>query len=132
MAADDDLIAMLRAAPHLTVYDGDVDVDEEEKDILVPLPYIVYVSTPGYDRDERLGGQVGGRVLEFDLMGVGEDRNQTKDVLNRAREAVSRKYLNGNLIFRNDDNFRVRREDTYTRPGNEPIFYGVDRYSVAI
>lgn len=143
---DADLLAMLDASPNLflfdyengdigmpgSIYDGDVEVNEADKTISVPLPYIVYYSTPGYDRDERLSGQVGGRVLEFDIHGVGEDRNQAKWVLDQARDALSRKYLNGNLIIRSDANLPVGKEDTYTRPGGGPLFFGVDRYKVAV
>lgn len=143
MSADDDLLAMLAVAPlHLfvkgespspnTVFDGYVDADETAKVISVPLPYVVFYSTPGYDNDERQSGEVAGRVVQFQITGVGMDRNQAKWVLEKARDALSRKRLNDNLIIRDPENLHVRRDDTYTRPGGEPLFYGVDRYAVAI
>lgn len=146
MSADTDLLAMLNASPTLVyineetggvpvanaVYWGYLDVDESAKVISVPLPYIVYNSSPGYDRDVRQGGQVGGRVLEFDLKGVGATERQAKWVLDQARSVLSRKFLGGNLILRSDNNQRVRREDDYTRPGGEPLFFGVERYGVAV
>lgn len=132
MSADDDLLALLRAVPSLNVWDGDVEVDESAKVISVPLPYIVFYSSPGYDNDGRFCGDVGGRVLEFDIHGIGMDRNQAKWVLDKARAALSRKRLNGNLIIRAEANLPVGKEKTYTRPGGGPLFYGVDRYGVAI
>lgn len=144
MSADDDLLAMLDASPTLVlapfgkpgginaIYDGYVVADETAKVISVPLPYVVFYSPPGYDRDERQGGQVGGRVLRFTITGVGQDRTQAKFVLDKARAVLSRKFLGSNLIIRDDDDQPVRREDTYTRPGNLPLFYGIDRYSVAV
>lgn len=144
MSADDDILAMLDASPILVfvprgtpgvpnaVYDGFVDADETLKVISVPLPYLVFYSTPGRDRDERQGGQVGGRVLEFRITAVGVDRRQAKWILDKARGVLSRKRLNGNLIMRSDDNLSVRREDVYTMPGGDPLFYGVDKYAVAV
>lgn len=132
MSADDELLAMLKTVPHLNVWDGDVDADKTTKVIAVPLPYVAFYSTPGYDRDERAGGQVGGRVLEFDIHGVGENRAQAKAALDKARGVLSRKFLNGNIIIRSAANLPVDKEPTYTRPGGAPLFFGVDRYSVAI
>lgn len=146
MSADTDLLAMLDASPTLVyideeagdpgvpnaVYWGYLDVDETEKVIRVPLPYIVFNSSPGYDRDKRQSGHVGGRVLEFDLKGVGDSERQAKWVLDQARTVLSRKFLNGNLIIRSDDNERVKREDDFALPDGKPLFFGVDKYAVAI
>jgi hypothetical protein len=131
MSTDDDVLAMLRAVPNLTVYDGSIDVDETEKVIKVDLPYVMFWSTPGYDNDVRQSGGVAGQVDEFQLTGVGEDRAQAKAVLQRARDAISRKRVGKGLIRRSLDNQPVRRDDDYTRPGGDPIFSGVDRYAVA-
>lgn len=131
MSADDDLLAMLRAVPNLNVHDGAVPVDNEAKVILVPLPYVVYWSTTGYDRDVRKSGDVNGRVLEFQLTGVGETREQARAALDKARTAISRKRLNGNLIQRAPDNPLINKDDDLTRPGGAPVYYGVDRYAVA-
>lgn len=146
MTAEDDLLAMLDASSVLVyideesgdrgvpnaVYWGYVDVDEVAKVINVPLPYIVFNSSPGYDGTGRFCGQVGGRVLEFQLKGVGESEKQVGWVLSEARKMLSRKRLDGSLIKRSDDNLEWRRDDDYTRPGGDPIFYGVDRYGVAV
>lgn len=132
MSTDADLLALLVAVPNLTVHDGYVDADETLKVISIPLPYVVFYSTPGRDNDDRQSGAVAGRVVEFSITAVGETREQAKWALDKARTALSRKRLNGNLIKRADDNQFVRRDDDYTRPGNLPIFYGVDRYAVAV
>ena len=144
MTTDGDLLAMLDASPSLVfvprgqtgvanaVYDGYVDADETAKVISIPLPYVVLFSTPGYDNDARQSGQVAGRVVEFSITGVGETREQAKWVLDKARTALSRQRLNGNLIIRADDNQFVRRDDDYTRPGGGPLFYGIDRYGVVV
>lgn len=146
MSADTDLLAMLDGSPTLVyideesgdpgvpnaVYWGFLDVDEAAKVISVPLPYIVFNSSPGYDRDERHCGQVGGRVSEFQLTGVGSSERQAKWVLDEARKMLNRKRLGKSLIKRSDDNLKVRRDDDYTSPGGKPLFMGVDRYAVAI
>ncbi len=144
MSADTDLLAMLDASDTLVyidedagdegvvngVYWGYLNVDEAAKVIDVPLPYIVYNSSPGMDANERFCGQVGGRVNEFDIKGVGASEQQAKWVLDEARKMLSRKRLGTSLIRRSPDNLNVRREDDYTRPGGAPLFYGVDRYTV--
>ncbi len=132
MNPDDALLALLRAVANLNVHDGYVDVDETQKVISVPLPYVVFWSTPGYDNDARQDGRVAGRVVDFQITGVGGTREQAKWVLDKARGALSRKRLNGSLIIRDDDNQFVRRDDDYTRPGGGPLFYGVDKYAVAV
>ena len=132
MSTDDDLIAMLEAVPNLNVHDGYVDADEAAKVISVTLPYVVFYSTPGYDNDARHCGGVGGRVVEFQITGVGGTREQAKWALDKARTVLSRQRLNGNLIIRADDNPSVRRDDDYTRPGGLPLFYGIERYGVAV
>lgn len=145
MSADTDLLAILDASSTLVyideedggpgvpnaVYWGYLDVDESTKIITVPLPYIVFNSSPGYDNNERQDGRVGGRVLEFDIKGIGGSERQAKWVLDEARKMLSRKRLNGALIQRSNDNQRVRRDDDYTH-SDGPLFYGVDRYAVAV
>lgn len=143
MSFEADILALLDSSPHLTyvkrggqavpnaVYDGQVEVDETAKVIAAPLPYVVFWGSPGYDRNERLSGQVGGRVKECRLTGVGETREQAQWILDRARDALSRKRLGGSLIRRTDSNGEIRRADDYTRPGGEPLYYGSDEYAVA-
>lgn len=141
--SDDGLLAMLDASPSLVlydgitatpnaIYDGYVEVDETLKVIAVPLPYVVFYSTPGRDNDERQSGQVAGRVVEFTITAVGVDRRQAKWILDKARDVLSRKRLDGNLIKRDDVNLPVDRSDEYTRPGGGPLFFGIDRYAVAV
>lgn len=132
MSADSDLLALLRGVTNLNVYDGYVNADDTLKVIAVPLPYVVFYSTPGYDNNKRMCGGVSGRVLEFTVTGVGGTVEQTKWALDKARTVLSRQRLNGNLIIRDDSNDPVRREDTYSQPGGLPLFYGIDRYGVAV
>lgn len=143
MSVEAAILALLDSSPSLTVvprggkavpravYDGQVEVDEAEKVILVPLPYLVFWGSPGYDRDERLSGQVAGRVKEFRLTGVGETREQAQWILDRARDALSRKRIDGRLIRHDESNAEIRRADDYTSPGGAPLFYGSDGYAVA-
>jgi|GEM_PF-4584137 len=132
MTAESDILALLNAVPNLNVYDGFVEVDESAKVISVPMPYVVFWSSPGFDNDARLCGQIGGRVVEFQITGVGETREQAQWVLRLTRTALSRKRLNNSLIRRDESNQYVRRDDDYTRPGGGPIFYGRDTYGVAV
>jgi len=144
VTADVDVLAKLDASPTLvvvaegktggmnSVYRGFPAVDTTVKVITLALPYLVYVTSPGYDRDERFSGSVSGRVLDFQLTGVGQSETQAKWILDQARTVLNRKRLNGSLIKRSDDNQFVRRDDDYTRSGGLPIFFGVDRYSVAV
>lgn len=144
MSTHSEILAMLDASPVLVlapfgkpgginaIYDGYVKPDETTKVISVPLPYIAVYSSTGRDNDVRQSGQVAGRVKRFRIEGVGSTTDQVIQVLDEARKMLSRKRLNGNLIIRDDDDLEARREDTYTRPGNLPLFYGTDRYSVPI
>lgn len=129
---DDDLLALLRAVPNLNVWDGYVDADETAKVISVPLPYVAFLSSTGRDWQEGFCGGVSGQVVEFQLTGVGSTRRQAKWALGKVRTALSRKRVNGELVVRSDVVEFVRREDDYTLPGGEPLFYGVDRYSVGV
>ena len=144
MSAESDILTMLDASPLLTVvkrgeaavaravYDGAVEVDETAKVIAVPLPYLVFWSSPGYDRDVRMDGRVGGRVKEFQLTGVGETREQAQWILDRARDVLSRKRIGSSLIRRDPTNVTIRRDDEYTRPGGDPLYYGIDEYAVGV
>ena len=139
-----DLLAMLDASPVLVVapfntagginavYDGYVKADESAKVISVALPYLVFYSGTGRDNDARQSGQVAGRVKGFRIIGVAATPEQAEWVLDRGRDMLSRKRLNGNLIIRTDGTDEARRDDDYTRPGGDPLFYGVDLYAVAV
>lgn len=132
VTVDDELLTLLRAVPNLNVYDGYVEADETAKVISVPLPYVAYFASTGYDNDERFCGNAGGRVVEFSLTGVGSTREQAMWALNKARTALSRKRIDGRLIRHDGSNVSVRRDDDYTRPGGGPLFYGIDGYTVAV
>jgi hypothetical protein len=129
--SDAAVLAILGTLP-FDVYRGQVDADEDAKVIAVPLPYLVHWTSPGYDNDARFDGRANGRVLEFQLTGVGETAEQAKAVLDRARALINRKRIGIGLCRRDADNPIIRREDTYTRPGGRPLFYGIDRYSLPI
>lgn len=129
--SDAAVLAILDTLPH-EVYRGKVDVDEDAKEIGVPLPYLVYWTTPGYDNDARFDGRANGRVLEFQLTSVGVSPEQAKALLDKARALINRKRIGKSLCKRDVDNQPIRREDAYTRPGGAPLFYGVDRYSLPI
>lgn len=136
MSVDPELIALLEAVPNLNVYDGHVTADETAKEISVPLPFVVYYSSLGYDVDERLGGRAGGRVTQFQVTYVGSTREQAQWAGEKARAALSRKRVTvsgteSSLIMLRDS-ATVRRDDDYTRPGGDPLFYGVDQYEVAL
>jgi phosphoribosylamine-glycine ligase len=130
--SDAAVLEVLRAVPHLTVYDGYPTADEENKVILVDLPYIVFVPTTPRDRDVRFNAQAGGRVEEFRLTGVGETTEQAKAVLERARAVLNRRWIAGGLCRRDVDSLPVDRDFTYNRPDGGPIFYGVDPYTLPI
>lgn len=132
MTADDEILSRLRAVEGLNVHDGDVEVDEAQKVILVELPYVVFYGSPGRDDDERYDGTVAGEMNDFSVMGVGESREQAKWALKRAYTALSRTRLDGGLIEREDRGGFIRREPTYTRAGGEPVFYGTDFYTVPV
>lgn len=129
--SDAAVLAILDTLPH-EVYRGKADADEAAKEITVPLPYLVYWTTPGYDNDARYDGRAGGRVLEFQLTGVGKTDEQAKAVLDKARALINRKRIGIGLCKRDVANQTIRRDDVYTRPGGGPLFYGVDRYSLPI
>lgn len=130
MTVDTDLLALLEAVPGLNVHDGEVGADEL-KVISVPVPYIVYSSSPGYDNNKRHSGGAAGRVVQVRIKGVGQDPREAKWALDQARAVLSRKRLNGYLIVRTDDDEPTIRDNEYTRPGGGALFYGVDKYAVA-
>lgn len=152
MSADADVLALLDASEFLVVYEegvtppatpedefsmvyqGEADADETAKVIIVPMPYLVYGTTTPRDNDARYSGHVAGEIHEFWLMGVGETPEQAKVPLTKARQAINRKRLavGRGLIHKDTANQPVTKDPDYNRPGGEPIFYGVDRYAVAI
>lgn len=139
-AADDaTVLTLLRALnPSLRVHDGDVpDSDPSTKVISAALPYVVfYAMTDVPEPGDSLAGTSGAYLTEFQLTGVGDSREQAKLALERAKAALDRKRVTfpsgSRFVRRTDDNQWVRRDDTWTRPGGKPLFFGVDRYAVTI
>jgi hypothetical protein len=138
-AADDAVVlAVLDAVANLNVHDGDVpDSDAATSVIAATLPYVVfYAMTDNPAVGDALAGTSGAYLTEFQLTGVGDSREQAKLALERARAVLDRKRLTfpsgSRFVRRTDVNQFVRRDDTWTRPGGAPLFFGVDRYAVAI
>lgn len=130
MDTDSQVLALLRAVPNLRVHDGQVEADDDAKVISTPMPYIVFWSNAPRDLSDRFCGIVAAEATDFRITGVGETRESAKWALDRAHRALSRKRLDRYLIRRYDNSEPVRRDDEYTRPGGEPIFYGSAQYGV--
>ncbi len=136
MTAHAAVLQLLQSVPNLRVHDGFVEVDEEEKVVHAQLPYAVLHTGLGRDVDERQGGRPGGRAVPIRVGFVGGTPAQALAVGERVRAALSRARVTVdgresgliNLI----DSDTLRRDDTYTRPGGEPLFYGADAYEVGI
>lgn len=132
------ILDLLGAVSNLTVHDGDVpDSDSFDKVIGADLPYLVF--WPGFEDDsagDSLAGTSGARLTDFRLTGVGETREQAQMVLEKARAVLNRKratFATGSRFVRRTDNSgAVTRDDTWTRPGGDPLFSGIDQYEVLI
>lgn len=138
-AADAAVLALLRAVAGLNVHDGYVtDSDENEHTISAPLPYVVlYSMSPVPEGESRsLVGSAGADELEWQISGVGSTREQAKWALAKARAALADKRLTAlpqkPVVRQTDDRFMVRRDDTWTRPGGGPLFFGADRYAACL
>ena len=136
---DATVLAVLAAlTPAMRVYDGDVpDSNADTKVISATLPYLVfYAMTDAPATGDSLAGTSGAYLTEFQLTGVGDSREQAKFILERAKAALDRTRVvfpsGSRFVRRTDDNQWVRRDDTWTRPGGKPLFFGVDRYAAAI
>jgi hypothetical protein len=134
-ATDAAVLALLKATANLNVHDGYVtDSDENEKTISAPLPYIVFYTTPGRPEARSLAGPAGATVDEFQISFVGATREQAIAAAERADDAVNDTRLTSlpgqPVIRRTDDNLFVHRDDTWTRPGGKPLFYGANRYEL--
>lgn len=137
-ADDAAVLTVLDAVSNLDVYDGHVtDSDPSTQVVTAALPYVVFYATgddatPG----DSLAGGSGAHLTEFQVTCVGETREQAKWAGEKARAALDRKFLTfpsgARFVRRTDDNQYVRRDDTWTRPGGAPLFFGVDRYAVLI
>lgn len=139
-SADDKVVLDLLKAlnPPLNVHDSDVpDSNPDTRVMSAKLPYVVFYAllddpAPG----DSLAGTSGAYLTGFQLTGVGETRDQAKRALERAGDALDRHRVTfaagSRFVRRTDVNQFVRRDDTWTRPGGEPLFFGVDRYAVAI
>jgi phage gp37-like protein len=137
-ADDATVLAVLAAVANLTTYDGHVeDSNPDTKVISAALPYVVFYGqsddgSPG----DSLAGPSGAHLSGFQLTGVGETREQARWALEQARAVLDRKRVTfaagSRLVRATDDQQYVRRDDTWTRPGGAPLFFGVDRYAVLI
>lgn len=136
MNPDDELLALLKAVPYLNVHDGDVETDEAEKVVMVPLPYVVFYSGLGYDIDERLGGRPGGRAVSFRVSYVGDSREQARAAGAKARAALSRKRVTvdgkPSGLIQHRDSDEIIPDPTYNRPGGGPLFRGVDVFEIGV
>jgi len=138
-ADDDAILTLLRVLnPPLNVHDSDVlDSDPDTKVVAATLPYVVfYALMDDPAAGDSLAGTSGAYLTGFQLTGVGETRAQAKWALERAKAALDRKRVvfpaGARFVRRTDVNQYVRRDDTWTRPGGAPLFFGVDRYAVVI
>lgn len=134
------VLALLNAlSPGLNVHDGHVTAsDPTSKVISADLPYVVFYAmpddaTPG----DTLAGTSTSHLTQFQLTFVGETREQAMLAGERARTPLDRKrvtFPSGARFVRcrSEESQFVRRDDTWTRPGGEPLFFGVDRYAVLI
>lgn len=140
MNADDAVVLAVLSGlnPPLTVHDGNVeDSNPNDKVITADLPYVVFYG--GSDDDslgDSLAGTSGSYLTEFRLNFVGSTREQAKLAGERAAAAINRKFLTfgrgPRFVRRTDNSQDVRRDDTWTRPGGKPLFYGSDQYAVGI
>lgn len=126
------------STPTANLWDGHVrDSDAAAMTVSARLPYLVfYAMTDAPAVGDSLAGTSAAYLTEFQLTGVGDSREQAKFLLEKAKAALDRKRLTfpsgPRFVRRTDDNQWVRRDDTWTRPGGKPLFFGVDRYAVAI
>lgn len=130
---DTAVLALLRGTV-LNVHDGYVtDSDEDAKTISAPLPYVVFYPTPGRPVNPRIGG-TRGRGHEFQVSYVGGTREQAVWAQGKAEAALDGVSITvggrPRQIRRTADNPYLGRDDTWTRPGGGPLFYGALRFYV--
>lgn len=140
-AVDNDILGKLRAVldtgGEVHVHDGLVVVDNTSKVVEYPLPFVVYYSNVGDDHEPRLSGRSTRHSVFFSVTYVGLSRDQAKWAGEKVRAALFGKRVDAGNGARSwlislDESQRVRRDDDAIRPGGEPLFYGVDNYSVSI
>jgi hypothetical protein len=136
-ALDDAVLAALGAIPNLTTYDTFVPPDPDSpKVITVDLPYLCCSFGASLEGRPLMDGSNRLSEVEFDVMFVGEDRQQAKAAGERAETALWRKRLTvaskPTGLVHKTASLKVGIEPVFTRPGGFPLFYGVDRYAVVI
>lgn len=104
------------------------------------LPYVTFTSSVGAVSNRRLAGRVGRHSAFWSLMFVGETREQTiacgqvcRNALLDVRPQIEHDTL-GEYRFwpiELEESQRVYRDDDAVNIGGNPLFYGVDNYSVA-
>lgn len=123
------------------VHDGVVPVDASNpKIVIATLPYVVWFSNLGVDESEDLATTLTKRTVTGQTTYAGGTREQAKWAGQRARDALAFQALEVEvdgqtltlMVMPTDDSQQVRRDDTNTRPGGEPLLYGVDRYDIVL
>lgn len=137
MTDSDVILTVLRSVANLDVYDGHVtDSDGNAKTISAPLPYAVFYSLTRVPTGDSLAGSASARLQTFQVSFVGETRAQAELVSIDTRAALDRRFVQfvdrEAFVRLNDDSLDATRDDTWTRPDGGPLFYGADRYDVAI
>jgi hypothetical protein len=138
-SADDAVVlTALDAVANLNIWDSHVeDSDPSEMVITAALPYVVFY---GFSDDvspgDSLAGSSGAHLSAFQVTAVGETREQARWAAEKARGALDRQRLTfasgSRLVRHNGDMQPIVRDDTWTRPGGEPLFSAVDRYNVLV
>lgn len=134
---DDAVLATLRSGPAdqpLNVYDGYAPANEADKVVSIDLPYVVVHRTPDFPSDATYDQGTIASTTHWSIVGVGATPEQVKAALARADDRLGEFITEGPneprfSVTREPEPPPIRREDTYTRPGGQPLFYGSVRYS---
>ena len=140
---DDAVLDLLRAigtgeAP-LPVFDGETvpTSENDDKVIVAPVPYLVAFFNLGDEAGRRLDGFPSQLNPSFQVTYVGGTREQAKWAGRKQRAALRGVRLDlgdgkRSWMVRCIDSQLITRDRNARRAGNEPLFYGVDRYESTI
>lgn len=141
------------AAQGVDMHEGDVPTEQDAMNpdvrvITVGFPYAVLFSNFGDDNAPRLSGRSSQRSVFFQVTYVGLSMDQAKWVGRRQRAALGDKRL---TVYRDDpatgeqttatyrtglisvdESQRVRADHEATDPEGQPVFFGVDTYSMNV